>query len=362
MDFYVSIGDIQDQIDLFNQAHDHSPNLPEILQELYENEKYITSESELPDISGFALLDDDEFLKKVRTLCFRFPMTILTNIDDFDVVPMNADLIVISQFWKIHDFIHMHDCFEINYVFKGQCEFVFLDEKRILKEGDFCIISPFTNHSLRLLDRDSQIFPVLVKEQAFSKVFFSLLSNDDILSHFFKKILSNSEEPNYLLFQTSTSPDVRFLMKKLFLENFRYDKYVNQSNIHWLHLLFVSILRNYEAYSQFSSYSNGLDYAPILRYIQSHYTTINLSELSRIFHYSVPYLSKTIKEITGQPFSALVRKLKMRSAVDLLMKTDHSIEEIAEEVGYSSSDHFYRVFNGYYGISPTKYRKKHRIS
>ena len=34
-------------------------------------------------------------------------------------------------------------------------------------------------------------------------------------------------------------------------------KYVNQSNVHWLSLLFVSILRNYETYSQFSSYNNG---------------------------------------------------------------------------------------------------------
>lgn len=216
MNFYVSLGDIQDSIDNFNRVHNNHPNLPDILHELYKNQNYICSESELPDISGFALMDDDEFLKKIRTLYFRFPGNILTNIEDFDVVPMNADLTVISQFWNINTFIHMHDCFEINYIFKGQCEFVFLDEKRILKEGDFCIISPFTNHSTRLLDPDSQIFPILVKEQTFSKTFFPLLSNDDILSHFFRKILSNTDEPNYLLFQTSASPDVRFLMKELF--------------------------------------------------------------------------------------------------------------------------------------------------
>ena len=360
MNFYVSLGDIQDSIDNFNRVHNKHPNLPDILHELYKNQNYICSESELPDISGFALMDDDEFLKKIRTLYFRFPGNILTNIEDFDVVPMNADLTVISQFWNINTFIHMHDCFEINYIFKGQCEFVFLDEKRILKEGDFCIISPFTNHSTRLLDPDSQIFPILVKEQTFSKTFFPLLSNDDILSHFFRKILSNTDEPNYLLFQTSASPDVRFLMKELFLENFQYDKYVNQSNVHWLSLLFVSILRNYETYSQFSSYNNGIDYAPILRYIQSHYTTITLSELSKIFHYSVPYLSKIIKETTDQSFSSVVRKLKMRAAVQLLETTNDSIEKIAEDVGYNSSDHFYRVFTDYYGMSPTKYRKIHQ--
>ena len=48
-------------------------------------------------------------------------------------------LTVISQFWQLQNFMHVHDCFEINYIFKGECELVFLDEKRILKEGDFCI-------------------------------------------------------------------------------------------------------------------------------------------------------------------------------------------------------------------------------
>lgn len=206
MNFYVSLGDIQDSIDNFNRVHNNHPNLPDILHELYKNQNYICSESELPDISGFALMDDDEFLKKIRTLYFRFPGNILTNIEDFDVVPMNADLTVISQFWNINTFIHMHDCFEINYIFKGQCEFVFLDEKRILKEGDFCIISPFTDQS----------------------------------------------------------------------------------------------------------------------------------------------------------FSSVVRKLKMRAAVQLLETTNDSIEKIAEDVGYNSSDHFYRVFTDYYGMSPTKYRKIHQ--
>ncbi|MCI9155291.1 hypothetical protein AALC16_08525 [Lachnospiraceae bacterium 29-91] len=57
-------------------------------------------------------------------------------------------------------------------------------------------------------------------------------------------------------------------MKRLFLEKFRYDKYVDRCTIYWLNLLFTNILRNYQTYSQFSSYKSGPDHAPILRYIQ----------------------------------------------------------------------------------------------
>ena len=214
MNFYVSIGDIQDRIDFYNETHDNYPTFLEILQELYQDRKFISSESELPTINGLAMLDDDKFLKKIRTLYFRFPDKVLTQKTGFDIVPVNADLTVISQFWQLQNFMHVHDCFEINYIFKGECELVFLDEKRILKEGDFCILSPFTKHSTRLLSRESQIFPILVKQQTFSKAFFSLLSNDDILSTFFRKILSDAEKPNYLLFHTSKIYCKRIIFRK----------------------------------------------------------------------------------------------------------------------------------------------------
>ena len=358
MDFYVTIGDIKDTIHTYWNDHQTSPKFPEILNILYENKKYLDYEPVLPDIGALARLDDDSFLSEIRKLYFRFPYTILSDPDLFDVVPPTSHIAVFHQFWRSYSFIHLHDCFEINYVFKGECELTFLDEKRILKEGDFCIISPYTNHNVTLLTEDSQIFPFLLKEKTFSEIFFPLLPEDNLLSDFFRRILSDKSEPNYLLFQTSGSLEIRDLMKRLFLENFRQDKYVSQNLIHWLYLLFSSILRDYQTYSQFSSYKTGPDYAPILRYIQNHYTTITLTELSKIFHYSIPYLSKIIKDTTDKNFVTLVRDLKMRDAVRYLEKTKLSMEEISTRIGYNSEDHFYRVFSSFYGMSPLQYRKK----
>lgn len=360
MDFYVTIGDIRDTIHTYLQKHQTSPKFPEILHILYDSNKYLDTEPVLPDIGELARLDEESFLSAIRRLYFCFPNKILSEPETFDVVPPTSHIAVFHQFWGTYSFVHLHDCFEINYVFKGECEFTFLDEKRILKEGDFCIISPYTNHNVTLLTEDSQIFPVLIKEKTFSKIFFPLLPEENLLSDFFRRILSDKSEPNYLLFQTSASLEIRDLMKRLFLENFRQDKYVPQNLTHWLYLLFSSILRDYQTYSQFSSYKTGPDYAPILRYIQNHYTTITLTELSKIFHYSVPYLSKIIKDTTEKNFVTLVRELKMRAAIQYLEKTTLSMEEISIQIGYNSEDHFYRIFSSFYGISPLKYRQQYR--
>ena len=209
MDFYVTIGDIKDTIHTYWNDHHTSSKFPEILHILYENKKYLDYEPVLPDIGALARLDDDSFLSEIRKLYFRFPYTILSDLDSFDVVPPTSHIAVFHQFWRSYSFIHLHDCFEINYVFKGECELTFLDEKRILKEGDFCIISPYTNHNVTLLTEDSQIFPVLLKEKTFSEIFFPLLPEDNLLSDFFRRILSDKSEPNYLLFQTSGSLEIR---------------------------------------------------------------------------------------------------------------------------------------------------------
>ena len=105
-----------------------------------------------------------------------------------------------------------------------------------------------------------------------------------------------------------------------------------------------------------SSYKTGPDYAPILRYIQSHYNTISLPKLSEIFHYSIPYLSKIIKTSTGKTFKQLVKEIKIRKALYYLEETDYSIEKIADLIGYSSADHFYHVFRDFEGMSPQQYR------
>ena len=175
---------------------------------------------------------------------------------------------------------------------------------------------------------------------------------------FFRKILSSSEEANYLLIKTDASCEIKDLVKKLFLENFRYDNYVERCNIYWINLLFVYVLRSYHIYQQFSYYKSGPDHIPIVRYIQSHYKTVTLPILAERFHYSVPYLSKIIKENTSKNFTQLIKTLKMKEALEYLEKTDLSIEEISEKTGYNSADHFYRVFKEYQGISPQQYRKE----
>lgn len=96
----------------------------------------------------------------------------------------------------------------------------------------------------------------------------------------------------------------------------------------------------------------------ILRYIQEHFNTISLTELSKFFNYSERQIQRIIKDSTGLSFTENILRLKMKKAEKLLKNPDITISIIAEETGYSDSGTFRQAFKKYYGMTPQQYRNK----
>ncbi len=96
----------------------------------------------------------------------------------------------------------------------------------------------------------------------------------------------------------------------------------------------------------------------IMNYIQNHYRTVTLDELSETFNLTKPYLSKYIKEKSGQTFQEAVKEARLKRACALLAETNQTVESVAEYVGYENVEHFNRLFKKNYDMTPLQYRKK----
>ena len=57
-------------------------------------------------------------------------------------------------------------------------------------------------------------------------------------------------------------------------------------------------------------------------------------------------------------YSAYVQQIRLNHAEKLLISTNKSIAEIAENVGYHNKGFFYRIFKEKYGVTPKEYRKE----
>lgn len=72
--------------------------------------------------------------------------------------------------------------------------------------------------------------------------------------------------------------------------------------------------------------------------------------------------ARKFKQMVGQPMFQYLTEVRIRISSDLLRYNDKSVQDIAENVGYSSDIAFAKVFKEHIGISPVAYRKQHRLS
>ncbi len=84
---------------------------------------------------------------------------------------------------------------------------------------------------------------------------------------------------------------------------------------------------------------------------------LSIPAICKHFHISKSKLYNISKKAFGIGFSDYVRKIRIGEGKKALKDTAKSINQIAEEVGFSDANYFIRVFRQEQGMTPSKYRK-----
>lgn len=83
---------------------------------------------------------------------------------------------------------------------------------------------------------------------------------------------------------------------------------------------------------------------------------LTISNLTRLLGVSQPYLYKIFKEAFGKSPKSFITDYRIRTAKEMLVKTDFTVAEIACSVGFSDSFAFSKCFSSRVGVAPTEYR------
>jgi AraC-like DNA-binding protein len=83
---------------------------------------------------------------------------------------------------------------------------------------------------------------------------------------------------------------------------------------------------------------------------------ISLRSIAAQFDVSVPYLSRFIKEHTGENFVEYVARRRIAKAKQLLENGTDTVEQVARRVGYLNTLTFRRAFRKYEGVNPVDFR------
>ena len=98
----------------------------------------------------------------------------------------------------------------------------------------------------------------------------------------------------------------------------------------------------------------------LLHTIQNRKDMITGQELAGLLNLSVRQTQRLLLSHFCKTFSQKITEARMAAASQFLNNTRLSITEIAEQLGFSSIEHFSSAFHRYMGCSPSAYRKGER--
>lgn len=93
----------------------------------------------------------------------------------------------------------------------------------------------------------------------------------------------------------------------------------------------------------------------VMKYIAEHYyDDISLSDLARVAHISVNYLSALFKKEVGTCFKTFLVQYRINKAIDVLNEKNIPLRDVAEIVGFNDYAHFSKMFKKVTGKTPSQ--------
>lgn len=101
----------------------------------------------------------------------------------------------------------------------------------------------------------------------------------------------------------------------------------------------------------------------ITNYIQEHlFEKLEMDELILMSQISKYHFREVFKKVTGENIASYIQRLRIEQIANLLLSTEMTLEQIAEQTNYQTKNSLSKAFKKYFGISTTEYKKQKKQS
>ena len=99
----------------------------------------------------------------------------------------------------------------------------------------------------------------------------------------------------------------------------------------------------------------------VVEYISQHYDQpIEVADLAKVASLSISQFERRFRTVFQQTPSRFLIRYRLTRASQILMHSDDTVSQIAQNVGFYDHSHFTREFQKLFGSPPGRYRKAHR--
>lgn len=253
---------------------------------------------------------------------------------------------------------HNHDYFEINYCFDHTLAQYIDGKPLVMNPGDLLLMPPAVYHESCPVGGGYSM-NLLLKESFINRMEGRLMECNS--SNYLSYVCRHNV---YLVFRNTQKLGIDKLILEFIDEcgkDNNTDPYCflrRQNLMEKLLLELTECERTDHIFAYSDSENESKEKAEVfVQYINEHYATVTLEEMSKKFGYSTQQIRRIIKKHFGYSYTTCVQFKRMGVAMNLLSKTDIPIKRIAEFVGLDSVEYFCRRFRAEKGMTPTEFRK-----
>ena len=244
---------------------------------------------------------------------------------------------------------HDHSAVEILLTLEGAVTYVLEDTVYQVRKGEVLIVPPDMLHALSMEEGSSRILFLFEPD--------AVMSMRDI-----KFLAPYFDKPFHLRDGSEAHVRIRELLLRA------RDAY-EKRDLMWNTFCYSCFLRIYAALGQ--NYLSGIKpragepvrnmdsevITAVMTYINNHYMEeLSLEDVAQFAGFSRYYFSRSFKKQTGYSFKDYLCQKRLQVAMDLLIRTNRSMREVALDSGFGSVATFNRVFREKKGCTPTQYR------
>lgn len=254
--------------------------------------------------------------------------------------------------------MHKHEFIELVYIASGKSTH-YIDSKAYEAcQGDMVFINYNQTH-LFCVTEDIEYYNLFVKPEYISEKLGETETIYDVFSYFIMGDYFNASSINepFVHFSAKHKVEMDRLVTAMHEEVQKREAGFELALDGYMKLIFSRIIRSLRQNEQ-NQIRNTI-IPELIEYIDRNYTqSLTLPEIASKCFYNGAYLGRIFKTEFDISLKDYITNKRIEYACTLLETTEHTIEDIALQVGYSEKKQFYRVFKEKTGYTPGQYREQ----
>lgn len=248
---------------------------------------------------------------------------------------------------------HVQDYFEISYVYSGQGKYVLNNKEYNLNKGSIVFLDEKVLQTISASSWKDIIINIMIDKKFLTNDLVDNLTRNSKLKECILRAGSPySRHENYVIISIdSNEKSLISLVQMILLEYYEAHDNSNIIISNATKLLFMISSRQKYQISNLSNdrdSKSSVDYEKVVSYIQDHYSTVSLIEVSQVFGFNPTYLSRVLKKNTGKTFKQIQVDERLSHAKTLLENTSLPVNDIMLIIGMSNLNYFYKKFKEKY--------------